>query len=208
TVCGLLFLLAGAVGQTVIYPLRSTCDVRGSTATLRCTFTPLKSFKVNQTEVPPKIVRVLWCQNHRYCYTNTPSVCDSDSANIDPHNASFRFRMEADHPEGRFTNQTGVTVRVDGERKMSCRGENVTLLCTFHQLEVTWFKDGHALSDTGPSLLLILTAEDSGSYTCGLKTNMETVSEPHSLNYVIIVVTSTVTSYYAKIRNALLVTGI
>uniref|UniRef100_A0A3P9CL20 Ig-like domain-containing protein n=1 Tax=Maylandia zebra TaxID=106582 RepID=A0A3P9CL20_9CICH len=167
----------GAVGQTVIYPLRSTCDVRGSTATLRCTFTPLKSFKVNQTEVPPKIVRVLWCQNHRYCYTNTPSVCDSDSANIDP-----RYQYLGDKKTN-FTDQRcsdGNSSKMRIIKKLS-RGENVTLLCTFHQLEVTWFKDGHALSDTGPSLLLILTAEDSGSYTCGLKTNMETVSEPHSL---------------------------
>ncbi|XP_063344642.1 sialic acid-binding Ig-like lectin 10 [Pelmatolapia mariae] len=215
---GLLFLLAGAVGQTVIYPFTSTCAVRGSTVTLPCTFTPLKSFKVNQTEVPLKIVRVLWCQNHRYCYTNTPSVYDSNSANINPRyqylgdmktnctlqirdvqqgdNATFRFRMEADHREGHFTNKTGVTVRVDDGSKMRIisssddetlsRGETVTLLCasgcTFHQLEVTWFKDNHALSDTGPSLHLSpLTAEDSGSYTCALKANMETVSEPYSL---------------------------
>uniref|UniRef100_A0A3Q4GBV5 Ig-like domain-containing protein n=1 Tax=Neolamprologus brichardi TaxID=32507 RepID=A0A3Q4GBV5_NEOBR len=70
------------------------------------------------------------------------------------------------------------------DKKLS-RGESVTLLCasvcTFHQLEVTWFKDGHALSDTGPSLRLSpLTAEDSGNYTCALK-NTETLSEPHSL---------------------------
>uniref|UniRef100_A0A3P9CP15 Ig-like domain-containing protein n=1 Tax=Maylandia zebra TaxID=106582 RepID=A0A3P9CP15_9CICH len=191
----------GAVGQTVIYPLRSTCAVRGSTATLRCTFTPLKTFKVNQTEVPPKIVRVLWCQNHRYCYTNTPSVCDSDSANIDPHQRCSDGKKNIlvltqilifnindcllKLMNTLILDSSKMRIISSSDDKKLSRGETVTLLCasvcTFHQLEVTWFKDGHALSDTGPSLLLILTAEDSGSYTCALKTNMETVSEPHSL---------------------------
>ncbi|XP_025767121.1 uncharacterized protein LOC106098691 isoform X1 [Oreochromis niloticus] len=215
---GLLFLLAGAVGQTVIYPFTSTCAVRGSTVTLPCTFTPLKSFSDGQREVPLKIVRVLWCQNNVFCLRPAPSVWDTDSKTSDPRyqylgdmmtnctlqirdvqqrdNATFRFRMEADNPKGHFTNMIGVTVRVDdgskmriissGDDKKLSRGETVTLLCasvcTFHQLEVTWFKDGHALSETGPSLLLCsLNAEDSGSYTCALKTNMETVSEPYSL---------------------------
>uniref|UniRef100_A0A3P8PLN4 Ig-like domain-containing protein n=1 Tax=Astatotilapia calliptera TaxID=8154 RepID=A0A3P8PLN4_ASTCA len=195
-------LLESAVAQTVVYPFTSTCAVRGSTVTLPCTFTPRKSFSDGQREVPLKIVRVRWCKNHVLCQGSMPSVYDSNSANIDPRyqylgdkktnctlqirdvqqgdNASFRFRMEADRPEGHFTNQTGVNVTV------LSRGENVTLLCasvcTFHQLEVTWFKDGHALSDTGPSLHLSpLTAEDSGNYTCALKKSMETLSEPYSL---------------------------
>uniref|UniRef100_A0A3B4EQG3 Ig-like domain-containing protein n=1 Tax=Pundamilia nyererei TaxID=303518 RepID=A0A3B4EQG3_9CICH len=200
------------------YPFTSTCAVRGSTVTLPCTFTPLKSFSDGQREVLLKIVRVRWCKNHSVCQGTTPSVYDSDSANIDPRyqylgdkktnctlqirdvqqrdNASFRFRMEADHPKGHFTNQTGVTVTVVDSSKMRIisssddktvsRGETVTLLCasvcTFHQLEVTWFKDGHALSDTGSSLELDnVTAEDSGNYTCALKSIMETLSEPYSL---------------------------
>ncbi|XP_025767146.1 sialic acid-binding Ig-like lectin 10 [Oreochromis niloticus] len=213
-----VFLLAAAVGQTVIYSLTSTCAVRGSTVTLPCTFTPRKSFSDGGKEVPLKIVRVRWCKNHEICQGGTPSVFDINSANSDPRyqylgdmktnctlqirdvqqgdSATFRFRMEADHPEGHFTNRTGVTVRVEDstkkriirssdDKKLS-RGETVTLLCasvcTFHQLEVTWFKDGHALSETGPSLRLSpLTAEDSGNYTCALKKNMRTLSEPYSL---------------------------
>ncbi|XP_031582757.1 sialic acid-binding Ig-like lectin 10 [Oreochromis aureus] len=212
TLWGLLFLLAGAVGQTVIYPLTSTCAVRGSTVTLPCTFTPRKSFDDGGKEVPLKIVRVRWCKNHLLCHGSVPSVFDSNSANSDPRyqylgdmktnctlqirdvqqgdSATFRFRMEADHSKGHFTNTTGVTVRVEDstkkriisssdDKKLS-RGETVTLLCasvcTFHQLEVTWFKDGHTLSETGPSLHLCpLTAEDSGNYTCALKKNMEAV---------------------------------
>ncbi|KAL3980121.1 glycerol-3-phosphate dehydrogenase (NAD+) [Sarotherodon galilaeus] len=213
-----VFLLAAAVGQTVIYPFTSTCAVRGSTVTLPCTFTPLKSFSDGWREVPLKIVRVRWCKNHPLCQESTPSVFDSNSTNNDPRyqylgdmktnctlqirdvqqgdNATFRFRMEADNSKGHFTNTTGVTVTVvdstkkriirsSDDKKLS-RGETVTLLCasvcTFHQLEVTWFKDGHALSETGSSLRLSpLTAEDSGNYTCALKKNMKTLSEPYSL---------------------------
>uniref|UniRef100_A0A3Q4GIF3 Ig-like domain-containing protein n=1 Tax=Neolamprologus brichardi TaxID=32507 RepID=A0A3Q4GIF3_NEOBR len=217
---GLLFLLAGAVGQTVIFPFTSTCAVRGSTVTLPCTFTPPKSVDQRGREVPLKIVRVLWYQSHRYqLYQLTkPSVYDSDSTNNDPRyqylgdmetnctlqirdvqqgdHASFRFRMGVNHRGGHFTNGTGVTVRVTDGIQMGIisssddnkfrKKETVTLLCasvcTFHHLEVTWFKDGCILSETGSSLQLSsLTAEDSGNYTCALKTNMKTLSEPHSL---------------------------
>uniref|UniRef100_A0A8C9XJX7 Ig-like domain-containing protein n=1 Tax=Sander lucioperca TaxID=283035 RepID=A0A8C9XJX7_SANLU len=109
--------------------------------------------------------------------------------------ATFRFRMEANNVRGHFTDQSGVRVSVvdqmkirssrdDGEFK---RGEAVTLncsaaICTIHQLEVTWFRDGHALSESGPALHLSnLTAKDCGNYTCGLKNN-RTLSVPYSLH--------------------------
>ncbi|TDH11199.1 hypothetical protein EPR50_G00058330 [Perca flavescens] len=75
--------------------------------------------------------------------------------------------------------------RDDGEFK---RGEEVTLncfaaTCSIHQLEVSWFRDGSALSESGPTLhLSYLTAKDSGNYTCGLKKKKRTLSEPYSLH--------------------------
>ena len=74
--------------------------------------------------------------------------------------------------------------RDDGEFK---RGDAITLNCTtnctIHQLEVTWFRDGSAFTETGPTLhLSYLTAKDSGNYTCGLKENNRTLSEPYSLH--------------------------
>nr|XP_015805129.2 uncharacterized protein LOC107379058 [Nothobranchius furzeri] len=113
-------------------------------------------------------------------------------------NATFRFRMEADNVKGHFTKRgDGIDVRVVETTKMSIkssssnstfrRGQTVSLQCTsgdctVHQLEITWIKDGRALSETSPALLLgPLTLEDSGNYSCVLKTDNETRSDPFRL---------------------------
>lgn len=128
---------AGAAGQNTQYLIGSTCAVGGSTVTLPCSFTPRNSFNKGDRELPLKIVRVLWCKNHKICHGETPSVYDSNSTTNDPRyeylgdqqrnctlqitrvnlsdNATFRFRMEADNNNGHFTNQTGVNVTVVGE---------------------------------------------------------------------------------------------
>ncbi|XP_028254749.1 coxsackievirus and adenovirus receptor homolog [Parambassis ranga] len=216
--CSLTFLLAGAVGQTVVYPFTSTCAVKGSTVTLPCTFTPRQSAMKDGQVFPLHIVRVVWCQNHLICQGSTPSVYDSESQKNNTRykylgdkkgdctlqirdvqqddNTTFRFRMEADNPAGHFTNQTGVTVTVhdnikmrthssSGEKRMKS-GETVSLqctaTCTLHPLEVTWFKDGHTLPEHGPTLQIgPLTAQHSGNYTCSLRSSMETMSVPYSL---------------------------
>lgn len=66
------------------------------------------------------------------------------------------------------------------------RGDNATLSCSarcsLHQPTVTWFKDGHKLSESGPALQLHhVTAEDSGNYTCSLNTRDSQRSPPYSL---------------------------
>ncbi|KAL6109878.1 uncharacterized protein ACO6RY_12924 [Pungitius sinensis] len=110
-------------------------------------------------------------------------------------NATFRFRMEAKEKANHFTGRAGVTVRVSDGAQMEVHssrdgqfktGEAVTLncttKCTFHQLEVTWLRDGHALKHTGPSLhLAALTAMDSGNYTCRLKNNVSSLSKAFSV---------------------------
>ncbi|KAE8289363.1 hypothetical protein D5F01_LYC13252 [Larimichthys crocea] len=135
-------------------------------------------------------------------------LADSDSTNNDPRykylgdmtgsctlqitdiqmedSTTFRFRMEAEHKKGHFrTIRSGVTVNCSTADFRA--GEAVTLSCTarctFHQLEVTWMKDGHALSETGPALRLSsLTAKDSGNYTCSVKMGADRRSQPYRLH--------------------------
>ncbi|KAE8289366.1 hypothetical protein D5F01_LYC13255 [Larimichthys crocea] len=214
--CGVLLMLAGAVGLHVKYP-PPVCAVKGSTVTLPCTFEPYESYELDGKEVSTKIVRVRWCQNHLICHVSTPSVYDSDSTNNDPRykylgdmtgsctlqitdiqmedSTTFRFRMEAEHKKGHFTERSGVEVTVTDDVQVNVTsstadfraGEAVTLSCTarctFHQLEVTWMKDGHALSETGPALRLSsLTAKDSGNYTCSVKMGADRRSQPYRLH--------------------------
>ncbi|XP_028435597.1 sialoadhesin [Perca flavescens] len=109
--------------------------------------------------------------------------------------ATFRFRMEANDDTAHWTGQSGVRVIVEDQMKIRSsrddgefkRGEEVTLncttICSIHQLEVSWFRDGSALSESGPALhLSYLTAKDSGNYSCGLKKNNLTLSELYSLH--------------------------
>ena len=131
-----LCLYPGAGGQTVKYP-DPVCAVKGSTVTLPCTFTPLRSSIKNGEEIFLQVVRVRWCQNHLICQGTTPSVYDSNSMDNqsryrylgdmegnctlqiqDVQNgdeATLRFRMEANDTKGHFTNQSGVNVRVVGK---------------------------------------------------------------------------------------------
>ncbi|KAI3360726.1 hypothetical protein L3Q82_012869 [Scortum barcoo] len=114
--------------------------------------------------------------------------------------------MEANDDRASFTEQSGVRVTVIDEIQLKINrsrgdevlkeGETVTLYCTvlfpprtsaecstFHHLEVTWFRDGHALTQSGPALQLDrLTAKDSGNYTCALKANVHTLSTPFILH--------------------------
>ncbi|KAM6936332.1 HEPACAM family member 2-like [Lycodopsis pacificus] len=136
--------------------------------------------------------------NPRYRYLgDTKGNCTLQISGLkEEDDATLRFRMEGNTPLSFWTGQTGVRLTVDDETRMKIlssrdgeleRGEAVALTCTtecsFHQLEVTWFRDGHALPYNGPSLHLgPLKAEDSGNYTCDLKNTVGTLSHPFSLN--------------------------
>lgn len=73
-----------------------------------------------------------------------------------------------------------------GERERETEGHTVTLLCsstcTIHHLELTWFRDDHALKESGPALHLgPLTTQDSGNYSCALKSNLRSRSAAYLL---------------------------
>uniref|UniRef100_A0A8C9XW39 Ig-like domain-containing protein n=1 Tax=Sander lucioperca TaxID=283035 RepID=A0A8C9XW39_SANLU len=128
-------VVPGALSQSVNYP-GPVCGVKGSTITLPCSFTPLKSVYDNGREVLIEVVRVVWCKNHETCFGETPSVYDSESNNNDPRyrylgdkkgdctlqisdlqekdDATFRFRVETNDVRASFTGQPGVSVTVAG----------------------------------------------------------------------------------------------
>uniref|UniRef100_A0A3Q1EH81 Ig-like domain-containing protein n=1 Tax=Acanthochromis polyacanthus TaxID=80966 RepID=A0A3Q1EH81_9TELE len=188
------FFIPGAEGQSVTYKHSDICAVRGSTVTLPCTFTP-------PLETSGGIIRVVWCKNHPMCQGSTPSVYDSESTAKQRRyrylgdkkgnctlqisdlqkadDATFRFRMETKYLSflKSFTGTTGVNITVVvGSSRDFKEGQTVTLrcstTCTFHQLEVSWLKDGYALSQSGPTIRVgPLTAKDSGNYSCALRMN-------------------------------------
>ncbi|KAM7382760.1 hypothetical protein PAMP_002477 [Pampus punctatissimus] len=128
-----MFLLAGAASVDIKYP-EPVCAVEGSTVTLPCSFTPLKSFAQDGKEVQLKILGVRWCVNHLICQGSTPSVFDSTSITTNSRyqylgdlkgnctlkirdirmidNTTFRFRMEANYNQGHYTGKSGVRVTV------------------------------------------------------------------------------------------------
>ncbi|XP_039662134.1 sialoadhesin-like, partial [Perca fluviatilis] len=202
-----MLVLTGALGQRVNYP-DPVCGIKGSTITLPCSFTPLESAKIIrvvwcknheicQGTTPSVYDSESNNNNPRYRYLGDQKRdCTLQISDLqEEDDTTFRFRMETNDVQAHFTGQSGVRVTVedqmeirssrdDGEFK---RGEEVTLncttICSIHQLEVSWFRDGSALSETGPALhLSYLTAKDSGNYTCGLKKNEHTLSEPYSLH--------------------------
>ncbi|XP_030214674.1 sialic acid-binding Ig-like lectin 12 [Gadus morhua] len=108
--------------------------------------------------------------------------------------ATYRFRIETNGVG--WTGPNGVRVNVTDGEDVKVRssvtdnvvkeGGQVTLTCTsacsFHQLDVHWYRNGHALSETGPALHLShLTNGDTGNYTCSLDSSGQKTSSPWSL---------------------------
>ena len=72
---------------------------------------------------------------------------------------------------------TDNVVKEGGQVTLTC-----TSACSFHQLDVHWYRNGHALSETGPALHLSgLTNDDTGNYTCSLDSSGQKTSAPWSL---------------------------
>ncbi|KAM9309930.1 uncharacterized protein KZ484_025845 [Pholidichthys leucotaenia] len=83
-----------------------------------------------------------------------------------------------------------MRIKSSSDNKEFSAGETITLSCTStfsstcssHKLNITWFRDGHPLLDTGPSFRIdSLTAKDSGNYSCALENNKNTKSKLYNL---------------------------
>ncbi|CAL8235100.1 unnamed protein product [Boreogadus saida] len=72
---------------------------------------------------------------------------------------------------------TDNVVKEGGQVTLTC-----TSACSFHQLDVNWYRNGHALSEKGPALHLSnLTNDNAGNYTCSLDSSGQKTSAPWSL---------------------------
>ncbi|XP_030013717.1 uncharacterized protein LOC115435441 [Sphaeramia orbicularis] len=219
---GLMLHFTVAACQSVHHP-SNVCAMTGSTVTIPCTFTPLRTCcSPTGPQVKLKVVRVRWCSNHLICHGTTPSVYDSEFKTTDLNRESrykylgnktgdctlqirnveksdesiLRFRMEVNYSVGHFTEPSGVNLKVVESMKLKVThdgalspGGSLSLFCSaqsqhcsFQNMEVTWMKDGHTLSEKGPALRInALTAGDSGNYTCALKNVKNTGSAAFSL---------------------------
>ncbi|CAL8299605.1 unnamed protein product [Gadus morhua 'NCC'] len=202
-----LLLLAGPLGADpdwhVEYP-DSFCVVEGSTATIPCSFTHPKVHKGTGVVVE----RVVWCSDHEICHGTTPNSrflylgdlvgnCTLKIIKTVKRDAeTYRFRIETNGggwtgPKGVRVNVTvkygeDVKVRSSATDNVVKKGGQVTLTCTsacsFHQLDIHWYRNGHNLSETGPSLhLSSLTNNNTGNYTCSLDSSGQNTSAPWSL---------------------------
>uniref|UniRef100_A0A8C5CPN8 Ig-like domain-containing protein n=1 Tax=Gadus morhua TaxID=8049 RepID=A0A8C5CPN8_GADMO len=108
--------------------------------------------------------------------------------------ATYRFRFETN--ADKYAGRKGVVVTVTDGEVVKVRssvtdhvvkeGGQVPLTCTsacsFDQLDVHWYRNGHALSETGPALHPSnLTNGDTGNYTCSLDSSWQKTSAPWCL---------------------------
>ncbi|CAL8282180.1 unnamed protein product [Boreogadus saida] len=206
-----LLLLAGPLGAHpgfhVEYP-DSFCVVEGSTATITCSFTHPKVHK--WTGEVLRVERVFWGPYHGInVYDSSDLQADSRFLylgdlignctlkiikTVKQDTGWYRFRF--DTYSGWWTGQKGVGVTVTGGEDVKIRssvtdnvvkeGGQVTLTCTsvcsFHQFDVHWYRNGHALSEKGPALHLSnLTNDNAGDYTCSLDPSGQKPSAPWCL---------------------------
>ncbi|XP_059909261.1 B-cell receptor CD22-like [Gadus macrocephalus] len=205
-----LLLLAGPLGADpdwhVEYP-DSFCVVEGSTATIPCSFTLPAGLRVERVVwCPNHPICHLTTPNvynssnlradSRFRYLGdlvgncTLKIIKTEKQDA----ATYRFRFRTNG--GGWTGQKGVRVNVTDGEDVKVRssvtdhvvkeGGQVTLTCTsacsFHQLDVHWYRNGHNLSETGPALhLSSLTNDNTGNYTCSLDSSGQKTSAPWSL---------------------------
>ncbi|XP_059909276.1 sialoadhesin-like [Gadus macrocephalus] len=198
-----LLLLAGPLGADP----DSFRVVEGSTATIPCSFIHPAGLRVNRVVwcanhgmchgTTPNVydssnvradIRFLYLGDLvRNCTLKIIKTEKQDAG-------TYRFRFETNGvgytgPKGvvvTVTNGEDVKVRSSVTDHVVKEGGQVTLTCTsacsFHQFDVHWNRNGHALSETGPALhLSSLTNDDAGDYTCSLDSSGQNTSAPWSL---------------------------
>ncbi|CAL8299654.1 unnamed protein product [Gadus morhua 'NCC'] len=190
----------------VEYP-ESFCVVEGSTATIPCSFTHPAGLRVERVIwCPNHPICHLTTPNvydsstvradSRFLYPgDLVSDCTLKIIKTEKRDAAtYRFRFVTNG--GGYTGRGGLRVKVTDGEDVKVRssvtdhvvkeGGQVTLTCTsacsFHQLDVHWYRNGHTLSEKGPALHLSnLTNDNAGDYTCSLYSSRQKTSVPWSL---------------------------
>ncbi|CAL8354501.1 unnamed protein product [Arctogadus glacialis] len=205
-----LLLLAGPLGADpgwhVEYP-DSFCVVEGSTATIPCSFTHPAGHTVERVvwchnhefchgTIPNVYDSSKVRADSRFLYLGdlVRNCTLKIIKTVKQDAATYRFRLETNGvwytgPRGvgvTVTNGEDVKVRSSVTDHVVKEGGQVTLTCTsacsFHQLDVHWYRNGHALSEKGSALhLSCLTNDDAGNYTCSLDSSGQKTSAPWSL---------------------------
>ncbi|XP_030214676.1 sialoadhesin-like [Gadus morhua] len=206
-----LLLLAGPLGADpdwhVEYP-DSFCVVEGSTATIPCSFTHPAGHRVervvwctnqvfcNDITSTPNVYDSNVRADSRFQYLEdlVGNCTLKIIKTVKQDAATYLFRFETNYDN--WAGRKGVVVNVTDGEVVKVRssvtdhvvkeGGQVTLTCTsacsFHQLDVHWYRNGHALSETGPALHLSgLSNDDAGNYTCSLDSSGRNTSAPWCL---------------------------
>uniref|UniRef100_A0A3B1JYE1 Sc:d156 n=1 Tax=Astyanax mexicanus TaxID=7994 RepID=A0A3B1JYE1_ASTMX len=188
----------------------SICAVRGSNVRIPCTYFYPSSHKVETVRWCSMNSNKEKCADPPYVYNNSSNsaseefqyVGDKQSnctlliSNVQfSHSAEYRFRFITNEKVGRWTGDPGVTLQV-GDLQLTGPPENETLKkgdavnltcavnCSLSSPQFVWFKDNQRLPSSDPVLHLpALTVEDSGNYSCALKTDEAVRSEMFRIHF-------------------------
>uniref|UniRef100_A0A8B9H0U2 Sc:d156 n=1 Tax=Astyanax mexicanus TaxID=7994 RepID=A0A8B9H0U2_ASTMX len=191
-------------GWGVNYP-GSICAVRGSNVRILCSYfypslhevetvlwCSMNSNKLKCDDKPPYVYDSSSnSTSEEFKYTgNKLSNCTLLISNVQfSHSAEYKFRFITNVTGGRWTGGPGVTLQVGDlqligppENETLKEGDSVNLTCAVNcslsSPQFVWFKNNQRLPSSDPVLhSSALTVEDSGNYSCALKTDEAVRSE-------------------------------
>ncbi|XP_072538785.1 uncharacterized protein, partial [Salminus brasiliensis] len=187
----------------------SICAVRGLNVTISCSYFYPKSFKVQKFLWCSINSTDKLCLYPPYVYDSSSpkpsdifqyagdkeSNCTLLIRNVQfSHSAEYKFRFITNKMTGKWTGDPGVTLEVGDLPVISQsgngtlkEGDSVNLTCAVNcshsSPQFVWFKDSERLPASGSVLHFpALTVNDSGSYSCALKTDEAVRSKTLSIN--------------------------
>ncbi|KAG9259530.1 carcinoembryonic antigen-related cell adhesion molecule 2-like [Astyanax mexicanus] len=180
------------------------CAVRGSNVRIPCSYFYPSSLKVETVSWCSMNSNKGRCVDPPYVYNSSSNSTSEEFKYIGDkqsdctllisnaqfsHSAEYRFRFKTNVEFDQWTGDPGVTLRVEAlqltgppENETLKEGDSVNLTCavncSLNSPQFVWFKNNQRLPSSDPVLhSSALTVEDSGSYSCALKTDEAARSE-------------------------------